>query len=349
MAKQKRIEDYGINIGHFPRGKLNKITDVKGIKVGHCTIDTEENKTGVTVILPTEGNIYEEKLIAASYVLNGFGKTTGLIQIDELGTLESIIALTNTLNVGIVHDAVVEYTIEECKRINIDLTTLNPVICECNDSYLNNIQNRAVKKEHVFKAIKNAGLDFEEGDVGAGKGMSCHQLKGGIGSASRIVKLDGRDYTIGVLVLSNHGALKDLTISGKNIGKDLAEEIDVEPPRDRGSIISIVATDIPLTSRQLKRVLKRTSVGIARVGSYISHGSGEVIIGFSTANKIKHKENQDIINIEAINEEKIDEVFRAVAECEEEAILNSMITANRVVGYKGRVRETLKDYIDRYY
>jgi len=251
--------------------------------------------------------------------------------------------------VGIVHDAVVEYTIEECKRINIDLTTLNPVICECNDSYLNNIQNRAVKKEHVFKAIKNAGLDFEEGDVGAGKGMSCHQLKGGIGSASRIVKLDGRDYTIGVLVLSNHGALKDLTISGKNIGKDLAEEIDVEPPRDRGSIISIVATDIPLTSRQLKRVLKRTSVGIARVGSYISHGSGEVIIGFSTANKIKHKENQDTINIEAINEEKIDEVFRAVAECEEEAILNSMITANRVVGYKGRVRETLRDYIDRHY
>ena len=349
MTKQKRIEDYGIHIGEFPKGKLNKITDVKGIRVGHCTIDTEENKTGVTVILPTEGNIYAEKFIAANYVLNGFGKTTGLMQIDELGTLESIIALTNTLNVGIVHDAVVEYTLKECKRIGIDVTTLNPLVCECNDSRLNNIQNRAVKKEHVFKAIENATVDFEEGDVGAGKGMSCHQLKGGIGSASRIVNLDGTDYTIGVLVLSNHGTLKDLTILGKNIGKDLAKEIDVDEVKDRGSIISIVATDIPLTSRQLKRVIKRTSVGLARLGSYIGHGSGEVMIGFSTANKIKHEEDQDIISIKAINEDKLDDIFRAVAECEEEAILNSMITANRVIGYKGHVRESLKDYISKYY
>lgn len=349
MTKQKRIEDYGIHIGEFPKGKLNKITDVKGIRVGHCTIDTEENKTGVTVILPTEGNIYAEKFIAANYVLNGFGKTTGLMQIDELGTLESIIALTNTLNVGIVHDAVVEYTLKERKRIGIDVTTLNPLVCECNDSRLNNIQNRVVKKEHVFKAIENATVDFEEGDVGAGKGMSCHQLKGGIGSASRIVNLDGTDYTIGVLVLSNHGALKDLTILGKNIGKDLAKEIDVDEVKDRGSIISIVATDIPLTSRQLKRVIKRTSVGLARLGSYIGHGSGEVMIGFSTANKIKHEEDQDIISIKAINEDKLDDIFRAVAECEEEAILNSMITANRVIGYKGHVRESLKDYISKYY
>lgn len=347
MEKQKRIEDYGINIGQLPKGKLNKITDVKGVRVGHCTIDTEENKTGVTVILPTEGNIYREKLVAASYVLNGFGKTAGLMQIEELGTLESIIALTNTLNVGPVYDAVVEYTIEECKKIDLNVTTFNPLIAECNDGFLNNIQNRVVRKEHVFKAIENAVEDFEEGDVGAGKGMSCHHLKGGIGSASRIVNLDGTDYTVGVLVLSNHGALKDLTIAGKNVGKELAKEIETHETKDKGSIISIIATDIPLTSRQLKRVIKRASVGLARLGSYIGHGSGEVMIGFSTANTIKHKEKQDIINIKAINEDKIDDVFRAVAECEEEAILNSMITADKVVGYKGNVRETLKDYIDK--
>ena len=154
--KSKRIYDYGINIGELPKGKLNKITDVKGVKVGHCTIDTDENKTGISVILPMEDNIYTNKLVAASYVLNGYGKTIGLIQIDELGSLESIIALTNTLNIGLVHDSVVDYMIRECRKEKVELMTLNPIVAECNDSYLNNIQLRAVKKEHVYKAIEDA-------------------------------------------------------------------------------------------------------------------------------------------------------------------------------------------------
>ena len=184
-------------------------------------------------------NIYTNKLVAASYVLNGFGKTAGLVQIDELGTLESIIAMTNTLNVGLVHDAVVEYMIEQCNKENVRLESLNPVICECNDSYLNNIQIRAVKKEHVFKAIEEACEDFEEGDVGAGKGMSCHQLKGGIGSASRLVKLDGKDYKVGVLVLSNHGRLEDLTINGDRIGSRISKKgRETNNYEDKGSIIS---------------------------------------------------------------------------------------------------------------
>lgn len=349
MAGKKRIEDYGIKIGELPKGRLNKISDVKGVRVGHYTIDTEENKTGVTVILPTEGNIYANKFVAASFILNGYGKTAGLVQIDELGTLESIIALTNTLNVGVVHDAVVEYTIEKCRRENINIASFNPIVAECNDSYLNNIQNRAVKKEHVFKAIEDAVEDFEEGDVGAGKGMSCHDLKGGIGSASRIVSLDGRDYTVGVLVLSNHGFMKDLTISGKNIGRDLAEKLENHNTVDKGSIISVIATDIPLTNRQLRRAIKRAAVGLARVGSHLGHGSGDIMIGFSTANIIKHDEPQDIISIRAMNEDKMDMVFRAVAECEEEAILNSMITANKVTGYQGHTREALKDYILEYF
>lgn len=330
----------------FQKGKLNKITDVEGIRVGHCTIDTEENKTGVTVILPINDNIFTNKLVAASYVLNGFGKTTGLIQIDELGTLESIIALTNTLNVGPVYDAVVEYMIEQCKKENIELQSVNPVICECNDSYLNNIQLRAVKKEHVFKAIENACIDFEEGDIGAGKGMSCHQLKGGIGSASRIVKLDGKDYTIGVLVLSNHGRLEDFMINGDRIGSRISRSISAENVPDKGSIISIIATDVPLCSRQLKRICKRAGVGLARLGSYIGHGSGEIMIAFSTANILKANGENEIIDVKVLKEEKIDIIFRAVAECEEEAVLNSMITSSKVVGYKGKSRDTLKDYIE---
>ena len=345
MAKQKRIENYGIVIGELPKGKLNKITDVKGIKVGHCTIDTSESKTGVTVILPMEENIFINKLIAASYVLNGYGKTLGLVQIDELGSLESIIALTNTLNVGLVHDAVVDYMIEQCKKDNFDLKSVNPVVCECNDSYLNNIQYRAVNKDHVYKAIDDACTDFDEGDVGAGKGMSCHQLKGGIGSASRIVKLDDQTYTIGVLVLSNHGLLKDFSINGDGIGKRISKELDTQNNTDKGSVISIIATDIPLSSRQLIRICKRAGVGLARLGSYIGHGSGEIMVAFSTGNILKNHSEKEIIEMKIMNEEKLDIVFRAVAECEEEAILNSMIACRKIICEMGKTRRILKDFI----
>ncbi|MGE5678082.1 MAG: P1 family peptidase [Pseudomonadota bacterium] len=345
MAKQKRAQDHGINIGELPKGRLNKITDVKGIRVGHCTIDTKESKTGVTVIIPSEGNVFTNKLAAASYVLNGFGKSLGLVQVDELGSLESVIALTNTLNVGLVHDAVVEYMIGECKKEGVRVESINPLIFECNDAYLNDIQLRAVRKEHIFKAIAAAEPDFEEGDIGAGKGMSCHHLKGGIGSASRIVALDGQDYTVGVLVLSNHGRLKDLTINGKRIGEDIARAIEAKNHEDKGSVISIIATDIPLDSRQLGRICKRVGVGLARLGSYIGHGSGEIMLAFSTANVLKNSPDKDFFEMKLLREDKLDAVFRAVAECEEEAVLNSMLTAGKVTGYEGRTREALRDYL----
>lgn len=346
MAKQKRIEDYGIKIGRLEKGKLNKITDVKGVKVGHCTIDTAENKTGVTVILPTENNIFSNKLIAASFVLNGFGKTLGLVQIDELGTLETPIALTNTLNVGLVHDAIVEYMIDKCEKEKIEIKSINPIICECNDSGLNNIHIRAVKKEHVFKAIEDSCEDFEEGDVGGGKGMTCYNLKGGIGSASRIIELDGKNYTLGVLVQSNHGLLEDFIINGEKIGQKISSRIKGRDKLEKGSIIMIVATDIPLSSRQLKRVCKRAIVGLIRTGSYIGNDSGEVIVGFSTANVIKKDEANEIQTIKIMNEDEMDKAFRAASEACEEAVLNSMVTAGRVIGYSGKIRESLQDYID---
>ena len=217
-----------LKIGRMPKGQLNSIGDVPGVRVGHCTIDNKMHKTGVTVVLPCEDDIFQRKMVAAQHVLNGFGKTAGLMQIAELGTLESPIALTNTLNVGKVHDAVVEYMCRQAEQNGYAITSINPVICECNDASLNDIRHRAVEQEHVFAAIESAAPSFDEGDVGAGKGMTCHDLKGGIGSASRIIPIGEERFTIGVLALTNHGSLRDLTVHGENIGAD------IERKRDRG-------------------------------------------------------------------------------------------------------------------
>lgn len=330
-----------LQIGNMSKGIHNSITDVPGVKVGHTTIDNTQNKTGVTVILPCEDDIFRSKMVAACHVLNGFGKSLGLMQIQELGTLESPIALTNTLNVGLVHDAMVEYLCTNAENNGYTIRSVNPIVCECNDASLNNIRNRAVGETEVLQAIENASVEFKQGDVGAGKGMTCHDLKGGIGSSSRIVSIGDQNYTIGVLVLSNHGSLSDLIINGEPVGKKIDKTIKESSP-DEGSCIMIVATDLPVTSRQLGRIIRRCSVGLARLGSYIGHGSGEVMVGFSTANRIPL--NGEIQHIISIHESKMDLAFRAVAEATEEAVLNSMLYAKSVVGYTGKVRKSLTEY-----
>ena len=344
---QKRIRDYGITIGSYPTGQRNAITDVDGVTVGHCTIDTDSHKTGVTVIKPSRANIFTNKLVAASYVLNGFGKTIGLMQIDELGTLESPIALTNTLNVGLVSDALVSYTIEECKKENVPVTSFNPVVGECNDGALNDITTRAVKEEHVLQALKTASTDFSQGDVGAGKGTICFGFKGGIGSSSRIITIGEKEYHIGVLVQSNFGKTKDLVINGIAFGETLHDKL-VPSITDKGSIISVIATDLPLSSRQLKRLLSRAAIGLGRCGSHVGHGSGDIMIGFSTANVIKHGQEDAISTFQCINENLLDGPFHAVIEAEEEAILNSMIAADTVIGYNGEIRYGLAPFLEEY-
>ena len=339
---QKRARDYGLIVGQLPTGPKNKITDVPGVTVGHCTVDTSEFKTGVTVVCPCEENPFFHKLPAASFVLNGFGKTAGLVQIDELGTLETPIALTNTLNTGLVWDALVGYMVDRCANDGHTLRSVNPVVCECNDGTLNHIQNRAVKEEHVLSAINSACADFEEGSVGAGRGMVCHDLKGGIGSASRQITIDGHTYTLGVLLLTNHGNLADLTIDGENIGKSLAEQLNKREP-DKGSCIALIATDLPLDSRQLKRVAKRASVGLARLGSFIGHGSGEVFLAFSTANAWDSRSKNTLRIGTLFSEDNMDLPFRAVAECTEEAVLNSMLTAHTTTSWQGRTIHALTD------
>ena len=342
--KQKRIEDYGIHIGRLPRGERNKISDVPGVTVGHATIRDERHNTGVTVIQPSEGNIFRDKLVAASFVHNGFGKTAGTVQIDELGTLETPIALTNTLNVGAVSDAVVAWMLRRCEEDGIALRSVNPVVGECNDASLNAIADRAVTAEHVFEALRTASADFEEGAVGAGAGTTCYGLKGGIGSASRVITLDGRDCTVGVLVQSNYGATADLQINGEPVGQEISRRIRGEAC-DQGSIMVILACDVPLTARQLRRVIRRCSVGIARCGSYIGHGSGEIFLGFSTANVIRPGDG-DMLSFTAVREDRLDRLFRAAGEATEEAILNSMVTAKETAAPDGHIIRSLGDCLE---
>lgn len=339
---QMRAADYGLTVGSLPRGPRNKLTDVPGVLVGHCTVDTPDHKTGVTVVLPGPENPFTHKLPAAACQFNGFGKTTGLMQLAELGTLETPIALTNTLNVGLVHDAMVEYLLQRCEAEGVALTSVNPVVAECNDATLNHIAHRAVGREQVFAALASAAQDFDEGCVGAGAGTICHGLKGGIGSASRQMEFDGRTYTLGVLVQSNHGVLKDLTVCGRQIGPDLDKLVETRKA-DQGSIIAVLATDLPLDSRQLGRVAKRVSVGLARLGSYIGHGSGEVFLAFSTANPFDPRAENALHMTAAFHEEKLDLPFRAAAECAEEAVLNSLLTARTTVGYQNHKIWSLLD------
>ena len=346
----RRIRDYCITIGSLPVGKRNSISDVPGVTVGHSTIDTPRHKTGVTVLLPCPDNIFSHKMVASSYVLNGFGKTAGTLQINELGTLESPIALTNTLNVGLVHDALVSYMIEQCEKENYPLFSFNPVVGECNDCHLNDIKERAVHASHVFSAIRSAKADFEQGDVGAGKGTICYGFKGGIGSSSRQILMDGTTYHIGVLVQSNFGKMEDLIIQGREIGKIIKREMDnsTSHEKDEGSIISIIATDLPLSSRQLHRILKRAAMGLGRTGSHVGHGSGDIMIGFSTATRIPASMEKAIISVPTLHESFMDLPFRAVIEAEEEAVLNSMAAADTVIGYNGEIRQSIDPWLRKY-
>ncbi|MBE5803704.1 MAG: P1 family peptidase [Clostridiales bacterium] len=322
-----------LSIGRMSHGSRNLITDVPGVRVGHCTIDKGDCHTGVTVVMPPCGNPYINKLTAATCVINGFGKSLGLMQVDELGSIETPIALTNTLNVGKVHDALVSYMIGLCEKDGIRLASVNPVVCECNDSSISDIRKRPVDEAAVLAAIEAADVDFAQGAVGAGRGTVCYGMKGGIGSSSRQIELDGEVFTVGVLVQSNYGASADFRRCA--LPEGLAE-------CDKGSIIMIVATDLPLSSRQLKRVLRRCSVGMARLGSYIGHGSGEVVVGFTTAPR---KAEGHFQTMRMLNEDDMNLPFRAVGEATEEAILQSMLHAGADVTLKGETVPCLREYL----
>lgn len=338
-----KVRDKGILVGRKSTGSNNCITDVPGVKVGHVTLDFplgdkggEYACTGVTAILPHAGNLFKEKVTAASYVLNGFGKTTGLVQVNELGTIESPIMLTNTFAVPAVTQGTLEYMLAENEEIGETTGTINIVVGECNDSYLNSIRLFPVKSEHAIEAINKATeRPAEEGSVGAGKGMVCFGHKGGIGTASRMIKADS-PYMIGCLVLTNFGK-KEEFMAGKYGGDSIKSGLDETAD---GSIIIVLATDTPLSDRQLLRLAKRCGIGLGRTGSHFS-GSGDIVIAFSTANQISHYSEELVQTRIQISDDHplMNELFTASAEATEEAILNSLSQAETTKGRKGRVVE----------
>lgn len=310
------------------RGKLNRISDVEGVLVGHKTIIDNEHQTGVTFIR-TAPDIFHHKLACGCSALNGFGKTTGLPQIQELGTLESYICLTNTLNVGVVQQALVDIMVQE----NDDLQSVNVVVGECNDSYLNAIRDCVIQKEDVFEAYHNCTKEFELGSIGAGRGMSCFEMSGGIGSSSRVFEIDGKMYTLGILVLTNFGLRHQYLL-------DKLEDTQSSLPQEKGSIMMIIATDAPLSDRQLHRVCNRMPVALALCGSHMGNGSGDIAIAFSTANTFS---NESIHEVKQLNDNKINVVFDAAIEACQEAIHLSLLENEEVVGYNGHVRPCLND------
>lgn len=345
MVKQRRMTDYGITIGTMERGVRNKITDVPGVKVGQTTLQNEVGaQTGVTAIIPAPGDIFSEKLTAATHVINGFGKTAGTVQIDELGTLETPILLTNTLNVGVCSDALVKYMLEQNTEIGSTTGTVNPVVGECNDMFVNDIRGLHVSEADVFAALENADVDFAEGAVGAGTGMKSFGLKGGIGSASRLIPYTHGTYTLGVTVLANFGALRHFRLDGEPVGERIHASLSDKPNDvDNGSIMIIVATDLPVTAEQLTRVLKRATIGLGRIGSFLGNGSGDIVIGFTTANRIPH-ETTGPIPLLAMHENELDPAFVAIAEATEEAVLNAMITADTMRQRNGKTLYSLRDF-----
>ena len=335
-----RARDIGIAPGILAPGALNAITDVQGVKVGHVTIrrDTRVN-TGVTVIIPAEGNLYQDKVPAAIYVANGYGKLAGLSQVSELGEIETPIALTNTLNVPEGVAALMEWTLDQPGNKNV--RSVNAVVGETNDGYLNDIRARVLTKSHFIEAIEVARPGpVQEGAVGAGTGTIVFDFKGGIGTSSRKLPLDLGGFTVGVLVQSNFGGV--LTVDGVQVGKELGQyylrdELQGDTSAD-GSIMIVVATDAPLSDRNLERLAKRAIVGLARTGATMTNGSGDYVIAFSSAESVRRRAGMTMLKNSELMNSDMSPLFQAVAEATEEAIYNSMLQAQDVSGHRGTIK-----------
>ena len=358
-----RVRDVGIKVGVLPPGPLNAITDVAGVMVGQTTIIKEQNvRTGVTAILPHGGNLFREKVPGAVFVGNGFGKLMGSTQVDELGEIETPILLTSTLSVPRVADYLLDYML--ALSGNEEVQSINPLVAETNDGYLNDIRGRHITRNDVFAAIKNAKPGpVEEGSVGAGTGTVAFGLKGGIGTSSRALPANLGGYTVGVLVQTNFGGI--LTINGAPVGKELGryylrQELESQsgrsnnsdhqqPQNPDGSVIIVIATNAPLDARNLKRIAARAMMGLARTGAAGSNGSGDYAIAFSTAEDVRLRvvgaaSRNMARNTRSLPNDALSPLFLAVIEASEEAVYNSLFRATTATG-RGRTVEALP--IDR--
>ena len=351
---QKKAADFGIRIGVMIPGKLNAITDVRGVKVGQTTlIKADSIRTGVTAILPHEGNLFQQKVPAAVYVGNGFGKLAGVTQVKELGNIESPVILTNTLGVSTAMNAVVSYTLSQ--KGNENVQSVNAVVGETNDGYLNDIRGRHVTETDVLNAIMTASPGMvTEGNVGAGTGTVCFGFKGGIGTASRVLPKKLGGYTVGVLVQTNFGGV--LSIDGVPVGEELKKYYlreELEEKAD-GSCMIVVATNAPLDSRSLERLAKRAFMGLAKTGGIASNGSGDYVIAFSTDSSLRVPFNAaDIFQQNVLSNDAVSPLFMAAIEATEEAIVNSLLAAETMKGKNGRTvealpKEKLKEILKKY-
>lgn len=343
FSQHKRARDLGIKIGVFETGELNAITDVKGVTIGHKTLIQGENiRTGVTAIIPHQKNLYQYKVPAAIYIGNGFGKLTGYSQVKELGNIETPIILTNTLNVPVAAEALISYTLNQ--KENQEVRSVNAVVGETNDGYLNDIRGRHLKEKDVFEAIENAKEGpVAEGNVGAGTGTVCFGFKGGIGTSSRKIPEALGGYTVGVLVQTNFGGV--LEINGVPVGQELKKFIydNITLNNVDGSCMIVVITDAPLHSRNLERVAKRAMLGLAKTGGIASNGSGDYVIALSV-----NEDNIKSLSLDSklyqstiLKNEAMTPVFLATIEATEEAIINSLFAAETMKGRNKRVIESI--------
>ena len=341
----QRIRDLGIEVGVLPTGKYNAITDVAGVKVGHKTLKKgKQVNTGVTAILPHEGNIFQEKVPGAVFIANGFGKLTGISQVRELGNIESPVILTNTMSVPTAADAVIDYTL--LQKGNERVKSVNFLVGETNDGTLNDIAGRNISKNDVLDALKSAKTGrVEEGNIGAGTGTVCFGWKGGIGTSSRVLPQKSGGYTVGVLVQTNFGGV--LQVNGVPVGVELGKYFlsdQLNDPAD-GSVMMVVATDAPLSSRNLERLAERAILGMAKTGGIASNGSGDYVIAFSTAKEVRvlHQSSSATETKTELRNDEISPLFLAVIEATEEAILNSLFTAETTDGFAGKVEALPKE------
>lgn len=354
-AQRARARDLGVKPGVFPTGKLNAITDVPGVRVGQTTVvEGDGVRTGVTAILPHAGNLFTERVPAALHVGNGFGKITGVTQLRELGELETPILLTCTLCVWNAADAMVGWMLEQPGMANV--RSINPVVAETNDGTLNDIRSRPIKPEHVRSALTSATTGaVAEGAVGAGTGTVAFGWKGGIGTSSRVLPASLGGFTLGVIVQSNFGGV--FQVLGAPVGKELGQysfRREVETPGERGdgSCVMVIATDAPLSDRNLERLAARAIMGMARTGSSASNGSGDYVIAFSTSDKVRRQFNAQRLQTEELANEPMSGLFQAAVEATEEAIYNSMFMATTTTGNGRRIDaiplDKVREVLDKY-
>jgi D-aminopeptidase len=342
-----RARELGIAVGVLPAGPLNAVTDVPGVRVGHCTVSwggpelphgSGPARTGVTAIFPHDGDVWQTRVVAGAHVANGVGEVIGISAIREWGLLETPIMLTNSQSAGAVYDATVRWMMARDPRVGIDDAAM-PVVGECDDGFLNDLRGMHVAAEHVRAALDGATTGpVPEGNVGAGTGMTCYDFKAGIGTSSRIVTAHARSYTVGVLALTNFGMRHRFVIDGMPIGRELQDLLPVE--NREGSCIVVLATDAPLTARQCERLAKRCSLGLAATGSYASDSSGEFMLAFTTAHRVPRVSNE-LLQLTSVTNDQMYGLFEAAVDATAESVVNSLCAAHTTVGRDGNIAHAL--------